>query len=166
MISANNFRIAIADQENKEAALTARKGVAKSTRKPLGERTINQTPLQKHIKVTPLKDCNINMQNVPKKENVQKPQAKNTYPEWYADVCSFKNIEDDYEDICSKSDRLDPKGILNFMLHPKTPPYYDNSKFFTPVLETPPKSIYDYYDDDDNILEIPITDVELPNFSL
>ncbi|KAF5303799.1 hypothetical protein FQR65_LT08135 [Abscondita terminalis] len=158
MISNAGFRISLQDQENKEAALPARKSVLKNVRKPLGDRGVNQTP---HPKLNLLKDSNINVKSVPKKEVIIKPQVKNTHPEWFSDMCSFKNVEDDYEDICLKSDRLDVKDLLSFMLNPKTPPPCYTKEFFAPKIQTPQKKCYNYFDDD-KLSEVPIIDVKLP----
>ncbi|KAF5273972.1 hypothetical protein FQA39_LY01088 [Lamprigera yunnana] len=162
MISNSGFRIAVGDQENK--TLSARKPVPKSVRKPLGDRAINQTPIQKRFQLKTLKDCNVNIQKVEDTDMVKKNQK--VYPEWYADVCSFKEVTDNYEGSNFKLDYIKVSEVINFMINPKTPPINNdnNNGYVTPPLYSYPKKQFNY-DDIDDIMEIPIVDVGIPEFS-
>ncbi|KAK5644975.1 hypothetical protein RI129_006275 [Pyrocoelia pectoralis] len=150
MISSTSFQIPL-DQENQ---LTNRKAnIKKSIRKPLCDRAINHTP-QDYGKLTSLKHS----------EKVQQKQKESkSYPEWFADVCSFKGPENGYDDIDihPKSLGIDVPNFLNVMLYPKTPPL-KAKKFYIPPIQSP---VIRRFNRDDDIPEIPIVDVEFPDIT-
>lgn len=78
---------------DKDSLVTRKPGISNSARKPLGDRS-NQDAYKNEMKSlkVPLGELKISNKETSKTASVKK-SSPNNHPDWYADICSFTEIE-------------------------------------------------------------------------
>ncbi|KAF2893963.1 hypothetical protein ILUMI_12208 [Ignelater luminosus] len=150
-------------QENKDSLVTRKPGISNSARKPLGDRS-NKDAYQNEMKSlkAPLGELKISNKETSKTASVKKPSPiTNNYPDWYADICSFKETEDSYEDIIPKSQRFNKFDFMS-IVKPRTPS--PTRIEIDPMLLELPETSFFKFQDSPNLEKIQVEDVDLPDF--